>query len=228
MKRFAGVLVMFSIAAAIAWTVQRMYLARTAAGPVSARATGAPASLDPIDALEPGIVAGRPIPEQLPAFTLRDRDGQQTPISTWRGKSLIINFWATWCAPCRREMPLLQSLDRNWAGQDFRVIGIAVDRRDAVLAFANSLHIGYPLLIGEQEALDVAASLGVPSPGLPFTVFTDRRGQIVALYFGELHRAQTDLILSVVLQVNQDRLALADARRKIGEELAKLKTAGRV
>lgn len=178
--------------------------------------------------LNAGNAATGAIPEQLPAFALMDRDGRTTPIGTWHGKSLIINFWATWCAPCRREMPLLQSLDRDWARREFRVIGIAVDRRDSVLAFANSLHITYPLLIGEQDALDVATALGVTSAGFPFTVFTDRRGRIVALFLGELHKTETDLILSAVLQVNQDRLALGDARQKIVEELAKLKATSRV
>jgi peroxiredoxin len=164
-----------------------------------------------------------PIPEQLPAFSLKDRNGTATPISKWHGKSLIINFWATWCAPCRREMPLLQSLDRDWKSQDFRVIGIAVDQHDSVVAFADALGIAYPLLIGEEDALEVAAQLGVTSPAFPFTVFTDRQGQIVALYLGELHKAQTDLILSVVSQVNRRALALDEARQRIADGLAKLK-----
>ncbi len=169
-----------------------------------------------------------PIPEQLPAFALMDRDGRATPISTWRGKSLIINFWAAWCAPCRRETPLLQALDRDWSGRDFRVIGIAVDRRDRVLAYADAARIAYPLLIGDQDALDVASALGVTSPGFPFSVFTDRRGQIVALYLGELHKAQADFILSVVLRVNEDRTTLPDARREIAEGLAKRRATSRV
>ena len=77
------------------------------------------------------------------------------------------------------------------------VIGIAVDDRDTVLAYADELKIAYPLLIGEQDALDAAAAFGVESPAFPFTVFTDRRGEVVALYVGELHKPQADLILSV-------------------------------
>jgi thiol-disulfide isomerase/thioredoxin len=228
-SRIAGVLVTLAIAAAL-WAGQQGYLIRMATPrvlPEPAHEASAPGDA-PRSPLDPGMPAAQSIPEQLPPFALMDRDGRATPISTWRGKSLIINFWATWCAPCRREMPLLQRIDRDWAAQNFRVIGIAVDRRDSVLAYADSLQIAYPLLIGEQDALDVATALGVTSPGFPFTVFTDRRGQIVALYLGELHKAQTELILSIVLQVNQDRLALADARREIGEGLAKLKATSRV
>ena len=78
----------------------------------------------------------------------------------------------------------------------FTVVGIAVDHRDKVRHFAGEFKIDYPLLIGEQDALDVAAKFGMDVPAFPFTVFTDRRGEVVALFVGELHRPQADLILS--------------------------------
>jgi thiol-disulfide isomerase/thioredoxin len=216
-KQYVLLLATVSIAALMIWAGHRAHVAMLS---VPQRLPSpAPIPLSPPD-LEAGLAT--PVPEQLPPFTLSDRNGRATPISMWRGKSLIINFWATWCAPCQREMPLLQSLDREWAAQDFRVIGIAVDQRDSVIAFADSLGIGYPLLIGEEDALDVAAKLGVTSPAFPFTVFTDRQGQIVALYLGELHKAQTDLILSIVSQVNQHGLRLDQARHRIAEGIARL------
>ena len=86
-------------------------------------------------------------------------------------------------------------------------------------SFAQELKIGYPLLIGEQEALDVAAPFGVDSPVFPFTVFTDRRGEVVALYVGELHKPQADLILSTVQDLNQNRVALRQARQIIADGL---------
>ena len=159
------------------------------------------------------------IPDRLPDFTLANRDGKPTSISAWRGKSLILNFWATWCAPCRREIPILESLDVQWKPQNVAVIGIAVDHRDEVLAFAAALHITYPLLIGEQDALDAAAAVGVDSPVFPFTVFTDRRGEVVAVFVGELHRPQADLILSTVKDIDDDRIALPAARRAIAAGL---------
>ncbi len=165
---------------------------------------------------------GAKIPDRLPEFSLQGRDGKPVSIKAWAGKSLVINFWATWCAPCRREIPLLESLQRSWADRGVTVIGIAVDHRDQVLAYADELKIAYPLLIGEQDALDAAAAFGVADPALPFTVFTDRRGEVVALYMGELHRAQTDLILSVLQQVNQDQVALPDARHAIEQGLQRL------
>jgi thiol-disulfide isomerase/thioredoxin len=162
------------------------------------------------------------IPERLPEFSLEDSAGKATPIASFGGKSLIINFWATWCAPCRSEIPLLQTLHAEWAGRDVSVVGIAVDHRDPVLAFAQRYKIGYPLLIGEQDALDAAAAFGVESPVFPFTVFTDRRGEVVALFIGELHRPQAELILSEVQNLNKDLIRLPEARRAIAEGLGAL------
>jgi thiol-disulfide isomerase/thioredoxin len=159
------------------------------------------------------------IPDRLPDFSLPDRDGKATSIKAWEGKSLIINFWATWCAPCRREIPLLGALQAEWTSRGVEVIGIAVDYRDRVLAYAKEFKMAYPLLIGEQDALNAAAAFGVESPAFPFTVFTDRRGEVVALYLGELHKAQADLILSVVQNLNQNEVALPEARRTITEGL---------
>jgi peroxiredoxin len=159
------------------------------------------------------------IPDRLPQFTLADGAGKPTSIASFDGKSLIINFWATWCAPCVREIPLLRSLQAEWAGRDVTVVGIAVDYRDKVLDFARRFNIAYPLLIGDQDALDAAAAFGVQSPVFPFTVFTDRRGEVVALFVGELHKPQAELILSEVQNLNKGLVQLPAARHAISEGL---------
>jgi thiol-disulfide isomerase/thioredoxin len=221
--RFAGALliVLFGV-----WAGLRVYSSRAPAiapaavvrVPVGEASPPTPSDADSeADALPP-----TKIPETLPEFTLGDRTGKPTPVSTWRGKSLILNFWATWCAPCRREIPLLESLHGEWAARGVEVVGVAVDYRDKVVAYADELRIAYPLLIGEQDALDVAAKLGVESPVFPFTVFTDGQGEVVTLYLGELHRPQADLILSAVQNLNQNRMSLSEARRHIAEGLHEL------
>ena len=188
--------------------------------PVPAGEASAP---NPSDLASEGPVAGAlpppKIPDRLPQFSLADRGGKPTSIASFGDKSLIINFWATWCPPCRSEIPLLQSLHSEWAGRAVSVVGIAVDHRDKVLEFAERLKIGYPLLIGEQDALDAAAAFGVATPVFPFTVFTDRRGEIVAVFVGELHRPQAELILSQVQNLNKDLVELPAARRAIAEGL---------
>jgi thiol-disulfide isomerase/thioredoxin len=206
-----------------AWAGARIYMnwhLRSAADvPVAAGIASAPTPAD--EAAETSVAALPPrIPDKLPEFTLSNLQGQATPISTWAGKPLVINFWATWCAPCRREIPLLNILAREWASDgDVAVVGIAIDHRDQVLQFATQFKVAYPLLIGEQDALEVAAKFGVDSPAFPFTVFTDRRGEVVALFVGELHRQQADLIMSIVQNLNNGSLQLVQARRQIAQGL---------
>jgi thiol-disulfide isomerase/thioredoxin len=195
--------------------IERQAVMKVPAGQASAPN---PTDLATVDAARPKIA----IPEHLPPFSLGDLQGRPTSQAAWAGKSLVLNFWATWCAPCRREIPLLKTLNGEWAARDINIVGIAVDYPDKVQAFATQFKIDYPLLVGEQDALDLAAKLGMASPAFPFTVFTDNRGDVVALFVGELHRPQADLILSVLQNLNREQLPLPEARRLIAEGLDKL------
>ena len=160
-------------------------------------------------------IASTQLAETVPTFQLVDRAGQPRSLQDWPGKALIVNFWATWCAPCRREIPLLQRIARERAPAGFEVVGIAVDYRDKVLAYADEMQIDYPLLIGEQDALDAAAAFGVEAIGFPFTIFSDRQGRIVYAQMGELHEAEADLILDEVAAVNGGTRTPAEARARI-------------
>ena len=177
--------------------------------------TEAPAPVD-------GTTAAPTLVDTLPVVTLADRDGELRSLSDWPDRALIINFWATWCAPCRREIPLLQQIQRERGEDGFQVIGIAVDFRDKVLAYAEEMSIEYPLLIGEQDALDAAAAFGLDAIGFPFTVFTDRSHRVVAAHLGEVEPAEAEVILAAVEAVDAGRLTPQQARADIETGLAAL------
>lgn len=174
-------------------------------------------------AAEP-VVEQRPagMPEVLPTFSLQNREGVLQSIGAWPGKSMIVNFWATWCAPCRREIPLLNELHRTRSAEGFQIVGVAVDFRDDVLKYANEIGIDYPLLIGEQDGLTAVNAFGIEAVGFPFTAFTDATGRIITLHIGELTRPQAEVILNVVKRVNAGELTPASARTTIVERLARL------
>ncbi|MEX2149330.1 MAG: TlpA disulfide reductase family protein [Steroidobacteraceae bacterium] len=167
----------------------------------------------------PAQAAAAVIPEFRPEVTLADRDGKPRSLSEWDGKPLIINFWATWCAPCRREIPMLNALavDEQYAA--FEIIGIAIDFREDVLKYLEKMPIDYTVLIGEQDGLAAARAFGMESIGLPFTAFTDRRGRIATIHVGELHLPQAQVILSAIRDVDAGILDLPVARTQIQEGL---------
>lgn len=162
------------------------------------------------------------IPEVLPEVTLADRDGRPRALSEWAGRPLIINFWATWCAPCRREIPMLNALaaDPGYAG--FEVIGIAIDFREDVQSYLQKTPIDYTVLIGEQDGMEAARAFGMESIGLPFTAFSDRQGRIATIHVGELHRPQAEVILSAIRAVDAGELEMPAARDRIRESLARI------
>jgi thiol-disulfide isomerase/thioredoxin len=163
----------------------------------------------------------KPIPAVLPQIALADADGVKHKLSEWKGRPLLINFWATWCDPCRREIPLLKQLRHERKADGLEVVGIAVDFKDAVQQYAHQMGIDYPVLVGEQDGLDAIAAFGMDTV-FPFTVFADRQGRIVTLKIGELHPEEGRLILDVVKGVDQGRIDLADAKKKIGDGIAAL------
>lgn len=165
------------------------------------------------------------MPEVLPDFTLADLDGAPRSIRSWPGKSMIVNFWATWCAPCRREIPLLREIQHRHADEGFQIVGVAVDFREDVVKYAKDIGIDYPVLIGEQDGLDAVTKFGQGSLGFPFTVFTDAQHRIVLFHLGELKAAETAVLLDAVRRVNRGELTPEAARTVAAKQLAALEPA---
>ena len=132
-----------------------------------------------------------------PPFELPDMQGVSRHIKTWDGKVLVINFWATWCAPCLREIPVFVELQKKYGDKGLQFVGVAFDDLEAIQGFTKNSKIkfNYPILVGEDEAMTIAAVYGNTIGALPYTVIIDRKGKIVHGQIGEIsHRSAENII----------------------------------
>ena len=138
-------------------------------------------------------------PDQLYAAKFPDLAGNSQQLSNWRGKVLVLNFWATWCAPCREEIPDFILADVEYRAKGVAIVGLALDEPAKVAEFAKTFGITYPLLIGGAEAYDFAARLGNKVRGIPFTAIIDREGKVVYLGVGTVRKKELDKVLTPLL-----------------------------
>lgn len=141
--------------------------------------------------------------ESLPAFTLYDLDGQPVTRDDLLAdeKALLINFWATWCKPCREEMPLLTEMQEKYADR-LLIVGIAIDNAEAVTDFLQFLGgVNYPILLGRQEldAIEIAHAMGIDLIGLPISLTTDKTGRIIEIHTGEVDEAEAIALIEGAL-----------------------------
>ncbi|MEW6372186.1 MAG: TlpA disulfide reductase family protein [Pseudomonadota bacterium] len=122
----------------------------------------------------------------LYAQTLNDLAGKPESLGKWKGKALLVNFWATWCGPCVQEMPELSALANEEAGKRFNVIGIGIDSPSAMSEFATKHNIKYPLYVGGMGGTELSRDFGNTNGGLPFTVLIGADGQVRKTYLGKL------------------------------------------
>ena len=166
-----------------------------------------PTAADAPPAVEPAAT--------LPEFTLANLSGEQQSIHSWPDRALLINFWATWCAPCLREIPLLKEFQDTQQANGVTVVGIAVDRPEPVAAFAEDMTFNYPVLVGQTEGMEAAASFGVDVFALPFTVFTDRDGNVLGVHTGELHTEDLENLAAVLAELGAGSIDLEQARARV-------------
>lgn len=160
---------------------------------------------------EAPVQSDAPAASGVVAFELDGLDGNKRQFSEWDGKHRIVNFWATWCAPCRREIPLLKAFQDEHGADDFQVIGIAVEFPEPVIAYAEQAQFNYPILVGEQDAMAVAETSGISFIGLPFTMLVAKDGTLIGAHMGEIHQEHLDAIVSVMNQLDAEEITVEEA-----------------
>ena len=138
-------------------------------------------------------------PTTLPGFNLADVSGNQHNISEWQGKILVINFWATWCPPCRKEIPEFMALQEQYGDKGLQFIGIAIDDQEPVEEYIATTKVNYPILIGGVAGIALAHQLGNRVDALPFTLVVNRQGQIIHRQPGEFSREQLMEIIAPLI-----------------------------
>ena len=126
---------------------------------------------------------------------LPDLAGHEQELAQWRGRVLVVNFWATWCAPCREEMPMFMKVQHEQGARGIQFVGIAVDNAEKVRHYADELKLNYPTLIGGYGAMELSKTLGNTVMALPFTVIVDKAGRVAHTQLGPLKEAQLLAIL---------------------------------
>jgi peroxiredoxin len=123
---------------------------------------------------------------ELFATSLSDSSGQRQALSQWKGKTLVVNFWATWCNPCIEEIPELSALQSALSQKNIQIIGVGIDSATNITEFSSKHKITYPVYVAETEGVEMARKFGNQAGGLPFTVLIEPTGEIKKSYLGRL------------------------------------------
>ena len=146
--------------------------------------------------------------QALYAASFPDTNGTLQAISQWQGKIMVINFWATWCQPCREEMPELSRLQDQYRDRGVIVLGISTDDVDKIREFTKETKVSYPLLAGDMEAMNIGASLGNDKEVLPYTVIVQADGRIANTYFGRINQALLEKTLLPLIKSSMEAHAV--------------------
>lgn len=137
--------------------------------------------------------------QALFATSFSDENGKTQALAQWKGKIIVLNFWATWCPPCREEMPELSELHADYQDQNVTVIGISIDDIASINEFTETIEITYPLLVAEESGMELAAALGNDKGALPYTLIIRPDGSISRSYFGRITKSLLEETLKTLL-----------------------------
>ncbi len=137
--------------------------------------------------------------ETLLLKPLKTLDGKAQSLAQWRGKVLVVNLWATWCEPCRQEIPALMRLSKKYSSKNVQFVGIGIDQVDKIAEYASSMGIDYTLLVGGAESLAVSAKLGNHAGVLPYTVVVGGDGALAYTHAGAVTEAAMEEVLRGLL-----------------------------
>jgi len=124
--------------------------------------------------------------EAVAQASFYDLNEKVQPLAQWKGKVMVVNFWATWCPPCRAEIPEFIRFQKLYGKQGVQFIGIAIDQKSKVQAYAEDIGMNYPVLLGDLAGIDLAKRIGDAEGGLPYSVIVDRSGKIVTTQIGAI------------------------------------------
>lgn len=136
---------------------------------------------------------------QVWSTRLPDLAGNEQPFQQWQGKAVVLNFWAPWCPPCRKEMPGFIRLQEKYADQGLQFVGVALDDADKVRAYADQIGVNYPILLGGMSAMMLGQSAGNRFGGLPYTLILDKQGAPVATLTGGINEARLEEMVRPLL-----------------------------
>lgn len=132
-------------------------------------------------------------------LSLPDLENKPQRLNQWRGKVMVVNLWATWCAPCREEIPMFIKMQQKYRAQGLQFIGISIDQTDKTSEFSRNFEINYPSLIGTIDTVEISHQAGNTRRVLPFTIIFDRKGQIAATELGGLTQEKLEAIVNPLL-----------------------------
>lgn len=146
-----------------------------------------------------GIASTGVSPSSIPELVLSDLQGKPQSLGQWRGKVLVVNYWATWCAPCREEMPAFSRLHERYRDKGVQFVGISIDDAVKIAEFQKTTPASYPLLIGDITTMENSARLGNARQALPFTAVFDRDGNLAMTKLGRYSEADLERHLNELI-----------------------------